>query len=53
MIDTEFEIINDMGTAPIIAAMTEVLGIPDAVNKFLGAPDPRKKNDDKSKHVCI
>ena len=42
MVDDEFGIINDMGTAPIIAAMTEVLGIPNAINKFLGAPDPRQ-----------
>lgn len=41
MIDDTFEIINDMGTAPIVAAMIEVLKIPEAVNGFLGQPDPR------------
>ena len=41
MIDNTFEIINDMGTAPIVAAMIEVLKIPEAVNSSLGQPDPR------------
>lgn len=45
MIDSQFEVINDMGTAPIVAAMIEVLGIPETVNRFVGATDPRIKVD--------
>lgn len=46
MIDDEHKItINDMGTAPVIAAMTDVLGIPQYVNQFLGSNDPRVKVD--------
>lgn len=46
LIDDEYKItINDMGTAPVIAAMAEVLRIPQAINKFLGTTDPRKKVD--------
>lgn len=41
MIDDTFEIINDMGTAPIVGAMVEVLRIPEAVNRLLGQSDPR------------
>lgn len=46
LIDDEHRIvINDMGTAPVIAAMTEVLGIPQTINKFFGSTDPRIKVD--------
>ena len=44
LIDDEFRIIiNDMGAAPVIAAMTEVMAIPQSVNKLMGSTDPRIK----------
>lgn len=44
LIDDEYRIIiNDMGAAPVIAAMTEVMAIPQSVNKFMGSTDPRIK----------
>ena len=46
LIDDNFKIIiNDMGTAPVVGAMIEVLRIPEAVNKLVGEPDPRTKVD--------
>jgi len=43
MIDEEHVIINDMGTAPVVSAMIEVLGIPQTIDKYFGSADPRKK----------
>lgn len=45
MIDENFEIINDMGTAPVVAAMVDALGISQAINNFVGVPDVRTKVD--------
>jgi transposase len=42
MIDNTYEIINDMGTAPVVGAMIEVLKIPQAINSVIGNSDSRK-----------
>lgn len=45
LIDSEYEVINDMGLAPIVGAMIEVLGIPQEINEFVGVPDCRRRVD--------
>jgi transposase len=41
MIDERFGVIHDMGIAPIVGAMIDVLGIPEAINECCGSKDPR------------
>jgi Domain of unknown function (DUF4277) len=41
MIDDRFGAIHDMGIAPIVGAMIDVLGIPEAINECCGSKDPR------------